>query len=47
MKMLEAVRSVNEIREKIASLQIVAAGRSMDLIFLARMIDDMLKNNIH
>lgn len=43
MKMLEAVRSVNEIREKIASLQKVDAGRSMDLIFLARMIDDMLK----
>ena len=43
MKMLEAVRSVNEIREKIESLQKVDAGRSMDLIFLARMIDDMLK----
>ena len=41
--MLEAVRSVNEIREKIESLQKVDAGRSMDLIFLARMIDDMLK----
>lgn len=43
MKMLEAVRSVNEIREKIELLQKVDAGRSMDLIFLARMIDDMLK----